>query len=479
MADKDDEFIGEHGDEFSRSNEDEFAIPDNAYDDGDIEEHADEFADNFADDLSGLGDDTADATDEELQMFEEPTLSTDQRVDESDQAGSGGHDRDEYDSETKKGIGWKSWVGLGLAGVITAGGLTFFVLPSPSTSGQPQAQPSGALPRPPAQSPPAQANSSSQAPVNVQALPASQLQQGSGTAVAPPNPGQGQGGGNGDGNMLRQPGNQFDRPGYVSEIEDRLADFSGISSIVAQNATRIEDTESELATFQNNIKTEIELLEMRLAALESGESTPTEKSDTKSKASEKDGGEPEKQVAEKQIAEKQSATKTPGTEDNKPQSARNKDQSEGSDGAGFVYIVPDTPSEVRDLQSILKENGYRPGPVDGLLGGQTREAVKRLQQEHGLPITGWLSAETMMAVGHPKFYSGSYPERKRRTPKVDEPSDEWFVRGMTRSKAVVYRMDGMSYAVSVGSEIPGMGQVLDIDPSQHLVKTDHGAISKR
>jgi hypothetical protein len=50
---------------------------------------------------------------------------------------------------------------------------------------------------------------------------------------------------------------------------------------------------------------------------------------------------------------------------------------------------------------------------------------------------------------------------------------------MTTQKAVVYRMNGMSYAVSKGSEIPGMGQVLDIDPQKHTITTARGTINRR
>jgi hypothetical protein len=43
---------------------------------------------------------------------------------------------------------------------------------------------------------------------------------------------------------------------------------------------------------------------------------------------------------------------------------------------------------VREAQSLLKQLGYNPGPVDGLAGKKTRRAVMNFQKKQKLPVTG-------------------------------------------------------------------------------------------
>lgn len=43
---------------------------------------------------------------------------------------------------------------------------------------------------------------------------------------------------------------------------------------------------------------------------------------------------------------------------------------------------------VTKIQRALRERGYEPGPVDGVTGRRTREAIELYQREAGLPVTG-------------------------------------------------------------------------------------------
>jgi len=62
-----------------------------------------------------------------------------------------------------------------------------------------------------------------------------------------------------------------------------------------------------------------------------------------------------------------------------------------------------TSSTQRDLilraQEHLKALGYKPGPVDGILGGKTRDALRQYQAAKELPITGDLGDATKKAMG--------------------------------------------------------------------------------
>lgn len=46
------------------------------------------------------------------------------------------------------------------------------------------------------------------------------------------------------------------------------------------------------------------------------------------------------------------------------------------------------PELVADIQRMLSELGYRPGPVDGKMGDRTRQAIRRYQSNTGLPVDG-------------------------------------------------------------------------------------------
>ncbi|MGH1349382.1 MAG: peptidoglycan-binding domain-containing protein [Methyloligellaceae bacterium] len=60
----------------------------------------------------------------------------------------------------------------------------------------------------------------------------------------------------------------------------------------------------------------------------------------------------------------------------------------------YVYIMDEPASSkplVRRIQGALNRLGYRPGPVDGMMGRQTSAAISRYQDEYGLLITGQAS----------------------------------------------------------------------------------------
>jgi len=49
---------------------------------------------------------------------------------------------------------------------------------------------------------------------------------------------------------------------------------------------------------------------------------------------------------------------------------------------------------VRQIQGVLRERGYKPGPLDGVLGKKTREALRRFQKDHRLSVTGEVDTDT-------------------------------------------------------------------------------------
>ena len=54
---------------------------------------------------------------------------------------------------------------------------------------------------------------------------------------------------------------------------------------------------------------------------------------------------------------------------------------------------------IKKVQETLRDKGYDPGPIDGVMGSQTRAAIRRYQTAENLPVTGHLDGETAGKLG--------------------------------------------------------------------------------
>jgi peptidoglycan hydrolase-like protein with peptidoglycan-binding domain len=54
---------------------------------------------------------------------------------------------------------------------------------------------------------------------------------------------------------------------------------------------------------------------------------------------------------------------------------------------------------VKQAQQALKDKGHDAGPVDGMWGPQTQQAVREFQQKEGIQATGRLDQKTLSALG--------------------------------------------------------------------------------
>jgi peptidoglycan hydrolase-like protein with peptidoglycan-binding domain len=71
-----------------------------------------------------------------------------------------------------------------------------------------------------------------------------------------------------------------------------------------------------------------------------------------------------------------------------------------------------TDPAVKDLQEALKILGFDPGPVDGVFGQQTENAVKQFQQAKEIPVDGVVGRVTWINIdeadqSHPVLTLGS------------------------------------------------------------------------
>ncbi|EYD76045.1 hypothetical protein Rumeso_02474 [Rubellimicrobium mesophilum DSM 19309] len=51
------------------------------------------------------------------------------------------------------------------------------------------------------------------------------------------------------------------------------------------------------------------------------------------------------------------------------------------------------------VQTALQAYGYYSGPIDGIIGSQSKDALARFQHDHQLPVTGTITPEVLDAVG--------------------------------------------------------------------------------
>jgi peptidoglycan hydrolase-like protein with peptidoglycan-binding domain len=71
---------------------------------------------------------------------------------------------------------------------------------------------------------------------------------------------------------------------------------------------------------------------------------------------------------------------------------------EGSVQTGTGFGEPGGSRRVREIQRQLSRLGYKPGPVDGLFGAQTRAAVQWFQIKHGLTPDGVVGPGTLSVL---------------------------------------------------------------------------------
>jgi putative peptidoglycan binding protein len=74
-------------------------------------------------------------------------------------------------------------------------------------------------------------------------------------------------------------------------------------------------------------------------------------------------------------------------------------------------------ADVRSAQQALRDKGFDPGPIDGVMGPRTTAAVRDFQQKENLAVTGQLDAETQgrLTAAAPAASPATEPAPKRQT----------------------------------------------------------------
>jgi hypothetical protein len=74
---------------------------------------------------------------------------------------------------------------------------------------------------------------------------------------------------------------------------------------------------------------------------------------------------------------------------------------------GTTTTAPAPDATVTAVQTQLSQQGFYGGPVDGLFGPTTRDAVARYQMAKNLSVTGSLTSDTLQAMGLPRVATNS------------------------------------------------------------------------
>ena len=75
----------------------------------------------------------------------------------------------------------------------------------------------------------------------------------------------------------------------------------------------------------------------------------------------------------------------------RPQPAANRTEAAMRNNLDYV--------EVRHVQEALDEQGFDAGPVNGVLGPRTRDALEKFQSSKGLPASGEPDQQTLAKLG--------------------------------------------------------------------------------
>jgi len=118
-------------------------------------------------------------------------------------------------------------------------------------------------------------------------------------------------------------------------------------------------------------------------------------------------------------------------------------------------------NNIKKVQEALRDKGYDPGPIDGVMGSQTRKAISQYQKSENLPVTGHLDGETAGKLGvRPESVGGDFKGAGKDVGR----GGEGVGHEMKKGKTIAASKD-MGEGVGKGGEKVGEGAKKAVSPS--------------
>ncbi len=95
---------------------------------------------------------------------------------------------------------------------------------------------------------------------------------------------------------------------------------------------------------------------------------------------------------------------------------KKSENKKGRDGGGIVYAKGNLGIAISEIQNRLHMMGYLKTPADGIYGSVTESAVKKLQKDYNIPVSGAVDEETLAILTDTKKSKKS-DDSKRETDK--------------------------------------------------------------
>jgi peptidoglycan hydrolase-like protein with peptidoglycan-binding domain len=164
---------------------------------------------------------------------------------------------------------------------------------------------------------------------------------------------------------------------------------------------------------------------------------------------------------------------------NNTRRSNSSNQYAGSQNTSHQQPVPSYPlqsrQEIMELQQLLAEQGYRPGKVDGHLGKNTTDAIRRFQRSQGLPVEG-LATSTVLQQLRPGYSyqaaSSSSAQKLRHEAKFFSKSTAQAAAGGAAIGALIGVLAGGKEGALIGA---GAGALLGAGTDYALNSARAGA----
>lgn len=130
------------------------------------------------------------------------------------------------------------------------------------------------------------------------------------------------------------------------------------------------------------------------------------------------------------------------------------EDSASNSATGLLRVSKTPKAEVETLQKALSSQGHHPGPIDGIFGPLTEQALKSLQSAKGITVDGVFGPETFTAMNAAAPASAEATGDRTTTPVTAEPTIVTI--DLAGGGSVVVDIPTQTQMVASGNSQPGI-----------------------